>query len=88
MPYQCPRCNGPVQRGSSTAAGLAGGAVGGLIFAAVGPFKCKRCGTIAKREFPADVRRRMTRGSIIMVAVAVALLIAVVMLLAYVQSWK
>ena len=85
MPYHCPRCNASVQRGSSKVAGFAGGAVGALIFAAVGPFKCKQCGPIAKNEFPADVRRKMLTGSIAMVVFAVLLLIGVVALLAYVQ---
>ncbi|MBC8106233.1 MAG: hypothetical protein H7Z14_06550 [Anaerolineae bacterium] len=87
MAYHCPRCNAPVRRGSSTAAGIAGGAVGALIFAAFGPFKCKQCGPIAKTEFSPQVRRKMMNGSIAMVAFAIVLLIGVVALLAYVLRW-
>ncbi len=83
MAYQCPRCGGTVQRGASKVAGVAGGAVGALIFAAFGGFQCKKCGPIAKDEFPADVQRQMTLGSVALVCSALVLLVVVLGLLFY-----
>lgn len=51
MAYNCPRCSKPVQRGRSTAAGVAGGLVGALIYSAVGSFECSTCGKIPMSEF-------------------------------------
>lgn len=87
MAYSCPRCGESVKRGTSTTAGLAGGAVGALLYSAFGPFQCKNCGQIPKREFPADVQQRMALGSVAMVATAVGLLIAVIVLLVVLQVW-
>src|SRR5262245_61279127 len=81
MAYQCPRCGQPVERGSSPAAGVAGGLVGALIFAAFGPLKCKTCGPIAKHEFPPDVRQKMMLGSLALVATAVVVLVAAIAVL-------
>lgn len=81
MAYKCPRCGNSVQRGASTAAGATGGAVGALIYSAFGSFQCKECGPIPKREFPPDVQRQMTIGSVTMVGVAILLLIAVIVIL-------
>ena len=64
MAYSCPRCLGVVQRGTSATAGVAGGALGALLYSAFGSFQCKECGPIAKREFAADVQRQMTVGSV------------------------
>jgi hypothetical protein len=55
-----------------------GGAVGALLFAAFGGFQCKQCGSIPKREFPEDVQRQMTLGSVAMVGGAVLLIIIVI----------
>lgn len=85
MPYHCPRCNNPVRRGMSKAAGFAGGALGALLYSAFGEFQCKRCGPIAKSEFPADVQRKMLIGSIAIIAFVFALVLALAWLLAYVQ---
>ena len=81
MAYDCPRCGGAVQRGTSTTAGFAGGAVGALLYSAFGSFQCKKCGRIAKREFAADVQRQMTLGSVTIVVVALVLLIGAIWLL-------
>jgi hypothetical protein len=86
MAYQCPRCGGNVQRGSSTAAGAAGGLVGALLFAAFGAFQCKQCGKIPSHEFPPHVRSRMRTGSIMMIVVAVVLLVAVTALVIALQN--
>ncbi len=83
MAYECPRCGGPVQRGSSTAVGVVGGALGALLFAAFGSFQCKRCGTIPRGEFPPETRQSMLLGSLGLVVGAVLLLIAVVALLVW-----
>jgi hypothetical protein len=81
MAYKCPRCGGPVQRGSGTAAGVTGGAVGAMLYAAFGPLLCKDCGTVSRSEFPAEDRRRMLLGSIGLVLTVVVLLVALLVLL-------
>ena len=81
MAYQCPRCGGFVQRGSSKTAGVAAGLVGQMIFAAFGSFQCRNCGPIAMDEFPTHVQNRMTLGSIVLVITATALFAGVIMLL-------
>jgi hypothetical protein len=81
MAYQCPRCGQPVQRGASPAAGLAGGAVGALLYAAFGSFQCKTCGPIPKKEFPPEVQTKMTLGTLALVGIAIVLLVVVVCLL-------
>lgn len=81
MAYHCPRCGQPVRRGASPAAGLAGGAIGALLYAAFGSFQCKDCGPIPRSEFPPDVQTKMTRGTLGLVAVAVVLVVVVVCLL-------
>lgn len=85
MAYECPRCGGAVQRQVSNAAGLAGGLAGAMIAGAFGNFGCKQCGTIKKSEFPPEVRRRMTIGSISLVGTAVVLIIGVLVLLTYLR---
>jgi len=68
MPYQCPRCGEPVHRGYSAGPGLVEGAsragLLGILFgiffsAAFGDFQCKKCGKIAKSEFPPEARTKM-----------------------------
>lgn len=86
MAYQCPRCGGPVQRGSSTAARVAGGVVGMLVFAAFSSFQCPQCGPIAKSEFPPEVRREMTVGSLAMVGGAALLLVGLLYVLTLLHS--
>jgi hypothetical protein len=81
MAYQCPRCGGPVQRGASAAAGLAGGAVGALLYAAFGSFQCKSCGPIPRSEFPPEVQTKMTLGALALIGIAVVLLVVVIVLL-------
>jgi DNA-directed RNA polymerase subunit RPC12/RpoP len=81
MAYQCPRCGEAVERISNSTAAVAGGAVGALLASAFGSFQCKKCGKIAKREFPPDVQQKMTMGSIAIVGIAVALLVGLGVLL-------
>lgn len=85
MAYKCPRCGQDVQRSASTAAGVAGGAVGALLVAAFGSFQCRRCGTIANREFPAEDRKKMARGKIILIVSAIVLLLLAIVLIVLVQ---
>ena len=87
MAYMCPRCGEPVGRGASKTAGLAGGLVGALLYAAFGSFQCKACGPIARNEFPPDVRSRMVLGSLSLIGIAVVLLVAVIYLLMILQRW-
>ena len=82
MAYQCPRCGGPVQRGSSTSAAIAGGALGALLYAAFGSFQCKKCGPIPQSEFPPEVRAQMLRGSIALIVGGVALLVVAIVVIA------
>jgi hypothetical protein len=84
--YKCPRCDGPVRRGASTTAGIAGGAVGGLLYAAFGSFHCEKCGPVPRSEFPPEVRTRMALGSLAMVLIALVLLIGVIVLLVVLRS--
>ncbi|CAN5577873.1 hypothetical protein BH09PLA1_BH09PLA1_14310 [soil metagenome] len=86
MPYLCPRCNDSVRRGTSKAAGFAGGAIGALIYSAFGAFQCKQCGSIRRSEFPATVRRKMIFGSVVIVALAFGIVVGLVALLNYVQK--
>jgi hypothetical protein len=54
---------------------MAAGLVGALFYAAFGAFQCKKCGKIAKREFPAEDRNKMMLGTFVMVIAAIALLV-------------
>jgi hypothetical protein len=86
MAYNCPRCSKPVLRGRSTAAGVAGGLVGALIYSAVGSFECSTCGKIPMSEFPAEVRSKARAGSVGMILGALVLLIFVIVLMALLRS--
>jgi hypothetical protein len=88
MAYQCPRCGGEVQRGSNAAAGVAGGAVGALLYAAFGSFQCKKCGPIPKREFPPEVQQQMTMGSVGLIVGAVVLIVVVIGILVAIQAFR
>lgn len=81
MEYKCPRCGDPVQRGTSTTAGVAGGAIGALLYSAFGSFQCKKCGPIARSEFPEDVRKHMMLGTIGILAIIFVLLVVLVVVL-------
>ena len=82
MAYKCPRCGEPVHRGHSTGAQIAAGLVGALFYAAFGSFQCKKCGKIARSEFPHEDRAKMTTGSVLMAVGAVALFVAVIWFIA------
>lgn len=86
MAYECPRCGKVVKRGSSSTAGVAGGVVGALVFAAFASFQCETCGKIPMNEFPPDVRSKARFGSLAMVIGAIVLLVLVVSLLVYLKS--
>ena len=88
MAYQCPRCGGDVQRGSNAAAGMAGGAVGALLYAAFGSFQCKKCGPIPKREFPPEVQQQMTLVSMGLIVGAVVLIVVVIGILIAIQAFR
>jgi len=81
MAYQCPRCGGKVQRGSSTTATAGAGLVGALFYAAFGSFQCPKCGKISGSEFPPEARTKMLLGSMAMVAGAIILVIFVIWLI-------
>lgn len=86
MAYACPRCGKPVRRGGSTAAGLAGGLVGALVYAAFGSFRCQTCGKIPMSEFPPEVRSKARLGSFALIGGAVLLIILVILLQAFLRS--
>lgn len=77
----CPRCGGPLQRSSSATAGMAGGLVGGLLYAAFSPLECKKCGKIPSSELPDDARHEFWVGSIFMAAGAILILIVALLIL-------
>jgi len=82
MSYACPKCGGPAQRGSSSAAGHAGGLVGMLLYAAFAGFNCNKCGKLERASFPPEVQSQMTRNSALMGVGALVLLVAVLALIA------
>ena len=82
MSYACPKCGGPAQRGSNSAAGHAGGLVGMLLYAAFAGFNCGKCGKIERSSFSPEVRSQMMRNSALMAVGAAILLVAVIALLA------
>lgn len=80
MPYKCPRCGNPVQRGYSSTAQISAGLVGALFYAAFGSFQCKTCGKIKRSEFSAEDRTKMVTWDIIMVISALAILVTILSL--------
>jgi uncharacterized membrane protein YidH (DUF202 family) len=78
MTYQCPRCGDPVSRNYNRTAQMAGGLVGAMVVAAFGSFGCKKCGKIARGEFPAEVRNRMMLGSVGLIVGALVLFVVVI----------
>lgn len=86
MSYACPKCGGPAQRGTSSAAGHAGGVVGMLLYAAFAGFNCGKCGKLERSAFPDEVRSQMTRNSAMLGVGALVLLAAVIALLAAMNS--
>ncbi|MBN1675864.1 MAG: hypothetical protein JXR37_32775 [Kiritimatiellae bacterium] len=82
MSYACPRCGESVRRAGSKGAQMAGGLVGALLAAAFGAFECPKCGKISRSEFPPDVRRKMMKGSLGLVAGAVLVIVLVIVVIA------
>ena len=71
MAYKCPRCGGPVDRGFSSGAIATAGLVGGLFYSAFGAFQCKKCGKIARSEFPKELRRKIAGETLLLVLGAI-----------------
>jgi DNA-directed RNA polymerase subunit RPC12/RpoP len=86
MSYKCPRCKRPVKRGSSTGAALAGGAAGAMIAAAFSPLQCPNCGPIKKHEFPPDVQKKLTAGTLAYVGGATVLVVVCIVLLVAIKQ--
>jgi hypothetical protein len=80
--YHCPRFGGNVERKSGAAVSAHFGLIGALVGTAVSGFACAACGPVSKSEFPPEVRGAMTRHSVIMVLVAVAVLVGLIALIA------
>ncbi len=84
MAYQCPHCGGAVRRSTGAIARALGGLVAVLFAMAFGSFECPKCGKIKRSEFPDEVRRKMTMGSVGLVAggfvIAVVALVLIVVL--------
>jgi hypothetical protein len=81
MAHKCPRCGDPVQRGYSNTALVTAGLIGALFYAAFGAFECKKCGKIARNEFPEEVRIKMAGVSLLLVLGAIVAAIGVFWLL-------
>lgn len=81
MAYQCPRCGESVQRAYSGSAQATAGLVGALFYAAFGSFRCNKCGSIPRSEFPSEARVRMALGSLGMIVAAIAIAVAALLLL-------
>lgn len=77
--FVCPICGGVLQRGYSGTAGLAGGMVGGLLFAAFASLECPKCGKVPSRMLPRDLRQEHWVVSFFLAACAVAILIVVML---------
>jgi hypothetical protein len=73
MAYACPKCGGFVQRGYSGRTQMAAGLVGAAFYAAFGAFTCKKCGKIARSEFPPEVRAKMAAGTFALIFCGLAL---------------
>jgi hypothetical protein len=56
MGYACPRCGGPVGRGTSSGTGDVFAMLLFSLSNAFATFQCEKCGLIASREFPIKVR--------------------------------
>jgi hypothetical protein len=81
MAHKCPRCGEPVQRGYSNSAQATAGLVGALFYAAFGAFECKKCGKIARSEFPPEVRSKMAVVTFLLVIGALAIAIGAIYLI-------
>lgn len=81
MAYKCPRCGEKVQRGYSGSAQIIAGLAGALFYAAFGSFVCKKCGKIPNKEFPEEDRRKMLRGTLILVFCSLAIFVLAIWLI-------
>ena len=59
MAYTCPKCGGPVQRGTHSGAAAVGGVVGAMLGAAFASFECPKDGVIERASFPPEVRTEL-----------------------------
>ena len=84
MEYRCPRCDMRVERQDNNKwAWKVGGIAGSLLFSAFAKFVCKKCGKIAKSEFPKDVQKKMIEGSTLTIFIAILIFVIGSLLLAY-----
>jgi len=81
MAYKCPKCGEKIHRGYSESAQKTAGLVGILFYMAFGAFVCKNCGKIARSEFSAADKTKMTVGSIIMIILALVIGVFIFMLI-------
>jgi len=95
MAYTCPKCGGPVQRGTHSGAAAVGGVVGAMLGAAFASFECPKdfasfeCpkdGVIERASFPPEVRSQMTRNSVLLGVGALVVLVAAIGLLVAINS--
>ena len=86
MAYTCPKCGGPVQRGTNHAAQAVGGLVGAMLGAAFASFECPKDGVIERAAFPPDVRSQMTRNSVLLGVGALVVLVDAIGLLVALNS--
>lgn len=86
MAYKCPRCNADVQRAPNRM-GAMFGLVGALVMMAFSSFECLKCGPIPRSEFPSEVRTQMLLGSVGLIVGAIAVIIALVAFIAWVNTW-
>jgi hypothetical protein len=81
MAHKCPRCGSPVQRGYSSSAQATAGLVGAMFYAAFGAFECKKCGKIARSEFPPKIQVQMALISLLLIIVAIVVAIGAIWLI-------
>ncbi|MFO0598304.1 MAG: hypothetical protein U0228_23570 [Myxococcaceae bacterium] len=86
MAYTCPKCGGPVQRGTHSGAAAVGGVVGAMLGAAFASFECPKDGVIERASFPPEVRSQMTRNSVLLGVGALVVLVAAIGLLVAINS--
>jgi uncharacterized membrane protein len=61
---------------------MVAGLVGALFYAAFGAFECTQCGKIPRSEFPPDVQRRMSIGTLLLALAAAGIAVGVLVLMA------
>jgi DNA-directed RNA polymerase subunit RPC12/RpoP len=82
--YTCPRCGKPVKRRLRTTSDLPSA----LLHFAFGSFQCENCGTIPFSEFPAEIRRKMIRGAVLLIVGAIAVVVVALLSFVYEHLWR